>query len=128
VSYGCDYGSTGANCHIGGNGGTHAPQYTEPVSWWPGPGNTAPYNSIAPSGLTFYDGSGFPEWSGNLFLGALAGTALWRVVLNGNNDGVVSRERLFGSLNERIRCVREGPDGWLYFLTDSGKLYRVDRT
>lgn len=51
--------------------------------------------------------------------------ALWRVALNGNAEA--SRERLFGSLNERIRCVRQGPDGWLYLLTDSGKLIRIDR-
>jgi glucose/arabinose dehydrogenase len=123
VSYGCNYGATNAGCEIGG--GVHAPQYTEPVSRWPGPGTPTPYSSIAPSGLTFYTGSGFPEWQGNVFLGALAGAALWRVVLRGNVE--VSRERLFASLNERIRCVRQGPDGWLYLLTDSGKLIRVDR-
>jgi len=123
VSYGCNYGSNTANCEIGG--GVHAPTYTEPVSRWPEPGVPTPNYSIAPSGLTFYTGSGFPEWNGNVFLGALAGTALWRVVLNGNVE--VSRERLFASLGQRIRCVKQGPDGWLYFLTDSGRLYRVDR-
>ncbi len=124
-SYGCDYGATGANCQIGGGGGVHQPQYAEPVTWWPGPGNTAPYNSIAPSGLMFYDGSGFPEWRGNLFMGALAGTALWRIELSGNT--VVARERLFGSASQRIRCVRQGPDGWLYLIATNGGMYRVDR-
>ncbi|HET7794309.1 MAG TPA: PQQ-dependent sugar dehydrogenase, partial [Rhizobacter sp.] len=123
VSYGCNYGSRQAGCEIGG--GVHAPRYTEPVSRWPAPGIPTPYSSIAPSGLTFYTGGGFPEWQGNLFLGALADTALWRVVLKGNAEA--SRERLFGSLGERIRCVKQGPDGWLYLLTDSGKLIRVDR-
>ncbi|MBC7993633.1 MAG: PQQ-dependent sugar dehydrogenase, partial [Rhizobacter sp.] len=123
VSYGCNYGATNAGCEIGG--GVHAPQYPEPVSRWPAPGTPTPYSSIAPSGLAFYTGSGFPEWQGNVFLGALAGTALWRVVLNGNAE--VSRERLFGSLGQRIRAVNQGPDGWLYFITDSGRLYRVDR-
>jgi glucose/arabinose dehydrogenase len=123
VSYGCEYGSTNAGCEIGG--GKHAPTYVEPTSRWPAPGIPTPYSSIAPSGLTFYTGSGFPEWQGNVFLGALAGTALWRVVLNGNVEA--SREQLFASLGERIRCVRQGPDGWLYLLTDSGKLLRVDR-
>ena len=122
VSYGCNYGATAPNCEIGG--GVHAAPYTGPVSRWPAPGTPTPYSSIAPSGLTFYTGNGFPEWQGNVFLGALAGTALWRVVLNGNAE--VSRERLLGNLGERIRCVRQGPDGWLYFLTDSGRLYRVD--
>lgn len=118
VSYGCDYGVSPANnaCRIGG--GVHAPGYVEPVAYWPP-------QSIAPAGLIFYTGSGFPEWQGNALLGALAGTALWRVVLSGATE--VSRERLFGNLGERIRCVRQGPDGWIYLLTDSGKLIRIDR-
>ncbi len=118
VSYGCDYGVTPANdaCRIGG--GVHAPGYVEPVSYWPP-------QSIAPAGLIFYTGAGFPEWQGNAMLGALAGTALWRVALNGATE--VSRERLFGNLGERIRCVRQGPDGWIYLLTDSGRLIRIDR-
>jgi glucose/arabinose dehydrogenase len=116
-SYGCNYGDpVGTTCRIGG--GTHAPTYIEPVSYW------VP-TSIAPSGLVFYTGAGFPEWQGNAFFGALAGEALWRVVLNGATE--VSRERLFASLGERIRCVRQGPDGWLYLLADSGKLIRIFR-
>lgn len=116
-SYGCNYGDpVGTACRIGG--GTHAPTYIEPVSYW------VP-TSIAPSGLVFYTGAGFPEWQGNAFLGALAGEALWRMVLSGGAE--VSRERLFASLGERIRCVRQGPDGWLYLLTDSGKLIRIFR-
>ena len=51
------------------------------------------------------------------------GKALWRVALTGNAEA--SRERLFASLDERIRCVRQGPDGWVYLLTDSGKLIRI---
>ncbi len=116
-SYGCNYGDpVGTACRIGG--GTHAPTYIEPVSYW------VP-TSIAPSGLVFYTGAGFPEWQGNAFVGALAGKALWRVVLNGTTE--VSRERLFANLGERIRCVRQGPDGWLYLLADSGKLIRIFR-
>ena len=123
VSYGCNYGDTNANCQIGGNGGRHAPQYVEPVTWWPGPGNAAPYASIAPSGMSFYTGNGFPEWQGNLFVGALAGTALWRLTLSGNT--VTARERVHQG--ERVRCVRQGLDGWIYFITDSGRLYKIDR-
>lgn len=124
VSYGCVYGASysGSNngaCRIGG--GTHAPGYSEPATYW-GP------TSIAPSSLMFYTGSGFPEWQGNALLGAL-GTdqGVWRVVLNGN--AVASRELLSisGLAGERVRLVRQGPDGWLYLLTDSGKLIRVDR-
>jgi glucose/arabinose dehydrogenase len=71
----------------------------------------------------FYTGSGFPQWQGNAFFGALAGAALWRVQISGANE--LARERLFGELGERIRCVRQGPDGWLYLLTDSGKLIQI---
>lgn len=116
-SYGCNYGDpVGEACRIGG--GTHAPAFAEPISYF------VP-TSIAPSGLVFYTGAGFPEWQGNALFGALAGTALWRVALDGDRE--LSRERLFADLGERIRCVRQGPDGWLYLLTDSGKLVRIDR-
>jgi glucose/arabinose dehydrogenase len=116
-SYGCPYGSpVGEACRVGG--GTHAPTFVEPVSYW------VP-TSIAPAGMVFYTGDKFPEWHGNVLFGALAGTALWRVALDG--DAASTRERLFGSLGERIRNVRQGPDGWLYLLTDGGKLIRIDR-
>ena len=68
--------------------------------------------------MIFYTGSGFSQWQGNIFVGALAGTALWRIQLNG--DTVVSRESLFSELGERIRDVEQGPDGWIYLITDSG--------
>ena len=60
-------------------------------------------------------------------MGALAGQALWRIVLDG--ERVVSREALLTDLGERIRDVRQGPDGWLYLLTDSanGRILRVER-
>ena len=116
-SYGCPYGMpVGDTCRLGG--GRHAPSYVEPVSFW------VP-TSIAPAGLMFYTGERFPDWRGSAFVGALAGKALWRVALKGNVE--VSREQLFGELGERIRDVRQGPDGWIYLLTDSGKLIRVER-
>ena len=115
VSYGCNYGDPVSDaCRIGG--GVHAPNYVEPVSYW------VPV-SIAPSGMIFYTGAGFPQWQGNLFVGALVGTALWRVELN--EDQEVLRERLFFEPNERIRDVGQGPDGWIYLLTDSGKLVQI---
>ena len=115
VSYGCNYGDpVGDACRIGG--GTHAPNFIEPVSFW------VP-TSIAPAGLVFYTGSRFPQWSGDAFMGALAGTALWRVRLSGN--GETGRERLFANLGERIRDVRQGRDGLLYLLTDSGRMVQV---
>ncbi|WP_326537068.1 PQQ-dependent sugar dehydrogenase [Pseudorhodoferax sp.] len=117
VSYGCPYGApAGEACRIGG--GTHAPTFVEPLTTW------VP-TSIAPAGLAFYTGSMFPQWRGQLFSGALAGQALWRLALDGN--AVVGREAMFGPLGERFRDVRQAPDGALLLLTDSGKLMRLAR-
>ena len=82
--------------------------------------------SIAPSGLTFYNGPHFPAWKGSLFLGALRGQALVRLELNGNK--VVREERLLSGQVGRVRDVRQGPDGYLYLLTDSsnGALLRIE--
>ena len=81
--------------------------------------------SIAPSGMTVYDGDLFPQWKGNLLVGALAARDVRRVVLNGNK--ATDTEVLFKELGERIRDVRTGPDGAVYLLTDSpaGKLLRI---
>lgn len=115
VSYGCNYGDPiGDACRIGG--GTHSPEYVEPVSYW------VP-TSIAPAGMIFYTGSGFPLWQGDVFIGALAGTSLWRVQLSGDTE--VMREAIFSELGERIRDVEQGPDDWIYLLTDSGKLIQI---
>lgn len=115
-SYGCEYSSpVGDSCRIGG--GTHAPDYTEPVSFW------VPI-SIAPAGIAFYTGDDFPEWRGDLFIAALADKALWRVSLTGNTES--NREKLFGEFNDRIRDVNQGPNGKLYLLTDSGKLIQIN--
>jgi glucose/arabinose dehydrogenase len=81
--------------------------------------------SISPSGMTFYNGKLFPKWSGSLFVGALSGRMLVRLSLNGN--AVTGEERLLQNLYERIRDVRQGPDGALWLLTDSsaGRIVRV---
>lgn len=77
------------------------------------------------SGMAFYDAERFKPWQHNLFIGALADKDLIRLQLDG--DKVVHEERLLGGLNARIRDVRQGPDGYLYVLTDEqdGVLYRV---
>lgn len=92
--------------------GTEAPHYV----WEKSP---------AISGMAFYDGERFPAWRGNLFIGALVGQALIRLELRG--DQVVHEERLLERLDERIRDVRQGPDGYLYVLTDAsnGRLLRL---
>ncbi|WP_127996287.1 PQQ-dependent sugar dehydrogenase [Piscinibacter defluvii] len=118
-SQGCPYGSlAGTACRIGG--GVHAPAFVEPLATW------VP-TSIAPSGLAFYTAAMFPEWRGSLFVGALAGAALWRLTLDG--ERVTAREALYRTLGERIRDVRQGPDGALYLLTDNpkGRILRIAR-
>ena len=119
ISYGCNYGAPVGNCPTIG-GATSGPGLEQPVSYW------VP-TSIAPSGLCWYTGTAIPEWQGHLFSGALAGQALWRLELNGTT--VVKREELFKSLGERIRDVRQGPDGALYLLTDNsnGRVLRIAR-
>ncbi len=116
-SYGCPYGvAPGPACRYGG--GVHAPDFTEPLTTWGPP-------SIAPAGLVFYTGTMFPQWRGQLFSGALAGQALWRLTLDGNT--VAEREQLFGDRGERVRDVRQASDGALLLLTDGGKLMRLAR-
>ncbi|WP_268797391.1 PQQ-dependent sugar dehydrogenase [Pseudomonas huanghezhanensis] len=77
------------------------------------------------SGMAFYDSSTFKQWDHNLFIGALASKELIRLELK--DDKVVHEERLLGDLNARIRDVRQGPDGYVYVLTDEddGKLFKV---
>ena len=119
VSHGCEYGAPVATCAPVG-GARSGPGLEDPLSVW------APA-SIAPSGATFYRGNGFPEWRGDLLIGALAGKALWRVRFQGTKE--LDREKMFESLDERIRDVHEGPDGWLYLLTDNraGRILRIER-
>lgn len=90
----------------------------QPIHFW--------VPSIAPSGMAFYEGDAFPQWKGNLFVGALAGQRLVRLELDG--DSIKHEERLLGDLRERIRDVRAGPDGLLYVLTDnaSGRILRLE--
>lgn len=81
--------------------------------------------SIAPSGMAFYTADRAPQWRGNLFVGALAGRHLARLVLDG--EQVTAEERLLTDLNQRIRDVKQGPDGAIYVATDSarGRILRV---
>ena len=79
--------------------------------------------SIAASGLQFYSGAGIPAWEGNLFVGAMTVGRIPRTgrlerIVFADNGGEIRRESLLGDLRQRIRDVREGPDGLLYLLTD----------
>ena len=80
---------------------------------------------IAPAGISFYTGKLFPAWQGDVFVSALAGKYLIRLVLNG--ERVVGEQRLLTELNTRIRGVNEGPDGALYVMTDGndGKILKL---
>ena len=78
---------------------------------------------IAPSGAQFYSGDAFPAWRGSLFVGALRGTRLVRLVIE--NDRVTGEEHLLAERGQRVRDVRQGPDGMLYVVTDGGELWRI---
>jgi len=111
IGYGIDY--SGAKIHTS----PRKDGMEQPLWYW--------VPSIAPSGMAFYTGDLIPAWRGNLFVGALAGQLLVRLELDG--DKVVKEERLLRELRERIRDVRQGPDGALWLLTDSssGRLLRL---
>ena len=94
------------------------------IIWWP---------SVAPSGLTFYTGEHFPAWQGNLFVGSMTVGRmqhtghLERIVFNRRGQEL-RREWLLAELKQRIRDVRQGPDGYLYVLTEEadGVLLRIE--
>ena len=75
--------------------------------------------------MAFYTGDLFPAWKGNIFIGGLRSQILMRLEVDGNKIG--KEERLLGELGQRIRDVRQGPDGALYLLTDAqnGRILRV---
>ncbi|MGQ0572233.1 MAG: PQQ-dependent sugar dehydrogenase [Armatimonadota bacterium] len=111
ISYGVDY----SGAKIGE--GTAKPGMEQPVYYWD--------PVIAPSGMAFYTGDALPQWKGSVFIGSLTPGLLVRLTLE---EGRVAREeRYLADLRERIRDVRQGPDGLLYLLTDSrdGRILRV---
>jgi aldose sugar dehydrogenase len=111
ITYGVDY----SGVRIGE--GTAKPGLEQPVYYWD--------PSIAPSGMAFYTGDKFPGWRGSILVGALAGKLVSRLDTNG--DKVIGEERMLQGLGERIRDVRQGPDGFVYLLTDSsqGRILRL---
>jgi len=98
---------------------TVRPGMQQPVYYWD--------PVIAPSGMQFYTGSMFPEWRGNLFVGSMVDKQLVRLRLADNR--VTGEERLLGDRRQRVRDVRQGPDGALYIVTDeqNGELWRVTK-
>jgi glucose/arabinose dehydrogenase len=89
----------------------------QPVYYW--------IPSIATSGLAFYTGDLFPEWKGNIFVGGLGGAQLARLVMR--DGSVIAEETLLEDFDQRIRDVRQGPDGALWLLTDDPSDGRIVR-
>jgi glucose/arabinose dehydrogenase len=113
ITYGVNYG---LGTRIGE--GQSKPGMVQPLHVW------SP--SIAPSGMAFVSGAQFPQWQGDLLVGALRGQMLVRLVISG--EKVVREERLLQNRVGRIRDVRLGPDGLVYLLTDDdqGVLLRLE--
>ena len=120
VSYGRDY----AGDLTGGRAGPQRTQrqlegIEDPVFFW------SP--SISPAGLMFYTGDRFPNWKGDIFVGALRGSEIQRLIFN-DRGLLVRQQSLLRELRQRIRDVKQGPDGLIYALTDAddGALLRIE--
>jgi glucose/arabinose dehydrogenase len=111
ITYGVDY----SGAKIGE--GTAKPGMEQPLYYWD--------PVIAPSGMVFYTGEAFPDWQGSLLIGSLRPGLLVRLTLDAGR--VAREERYLADLDERIRDVRQGPDGLPYLLTDSrdGRVLRL---
>jgi len=110
ITHGIDYDDTPI-----GNGITHQKGMEQPLHYY--------VPSIAPSGMLFYQGKKYPNWNGNLFIGAMAKTHLNRLVIKDNR--VVHEERLLKEFGRRIRSIQQGPAGYLYIGVDGGAIYRL---
>jgi glucose/arabinose dehydrogenase len=112
ITYGIEYGGQVIGSGIQQQSGMEQPAYYwDPV--------------ISPSGMTFYRGNRVPEWQNNLFVGALSGQHIVRLVIE--NNRIMGEERLLSGENQRFRDITQGTDGALYAVTQAGRLYRIDR-
>lgn len=112
ITYGIEYSGETIGAGITQKDGLEQPvYYWDPV--------------ISPSGMTFYKGTSIPEWENNLFVGALSGMHIARLVIE--NNKVTGEERLLAGENQRFRAVIQGKDGALYAITDQGKLYWIGK-
>ncbi|HMV08756.1 MAG TPA: PQQ-dependent sugar dehydrogenase [Cyclobacteriaceae bacterium] len=112
ITYGIEY--SGATI---GDGIQQKDGMEQPVYYWD--------PVIAPSGMAFYSGDRVPEWENNLFVCALGQTHIDRLVIR--DDKVAGEERLLAGEGQRFRDITQGPDKALYAITDSGRLYRIDK-
>lgn len=112
ITYGIEYGGQTIGSGIQQQNGMEQPvYYWDPV--------------ISPSGMTFYKGNRIPEWQNNLFVGALSGQHIARLVIA--NNKVIGEERLLSAEGQRFRDLTQGTDGALYAITDGGRMYKIDR-
>jgi len=111
ISYGKEYWGP-----IAVGEGTHREGMQQPVKFYD--------PSIAPGSLLYYSADAFPEWKGSLFAGALKLRHLNRITLNQKGEAI-AEERLLEHLGERIRGLAQSAQGWLYFSTDSGKIFEI---
>jgi len=112
ITYGRDYSRAAITPF------TELPGMEQPRTHW--------VPSIAPAGMTLYDGEHFPQWKGNLFVAALAEKSVRRVVLSADGHPT-EQEVLFKETEQRVRDVRTAPDGSLYLVTDEpeGQVLRI---
>lgn len=110
ITYGIEYGGQPI-----GEGIQQKEGMEQPVYYWD--------PVVSPSGMTFYSSDHKAEWKNNLFIGALSGKHIVRLILR--NNKVVGEERLLADQNQRLRDLTQGTDGALYAVTDGGKLYRI---
>ncbi len=112
VTYGIEYSGSPIP-----NSSTARTGFEQPIYYWD--------PVIAPSGMQFYTGDAFPAWRGSLFVGALKEMRLVRLTLE--NDRVTGEEHLLVDRRQRVRDVRQGPDGALYIVTDqdNGELWKI---
>jgi glucose/arabinose dehydrogenase len=119
-NYGWPLLTYGRNYGIGTRIGEEGPKpgFEQPLKYW------VPV-SVAPSGMAFLSSDRYPGWKGSLFVGTLRGQSLIRLQFDGRQ--VLKEELLLTDMRSRIRDVRQGPDGWLYVLTDGadGQLLRL---
>lgn len=112
VAYGVEYSGRPIASAV-----TDREGFEQPVYYWD--------PVIAPSGAQFYTGNAFPAWRGSLFIGSLGEKRLVRLTID--NDRVTGEEHLLVDRKQRVRDVRQGPDGALYVVTDQekGELWRI---
>ena len=112
IGYGIEYSGEKVGAGITQQAGMEQPiYYWDPV--------------LSPSGMTFYTGTGMPEWKNNLFICGLNSKHIARIALEGQR--VVGEERLLANEGQRFRAITQGTDGYLYAVTDGGRLYRIGK-